>query len=409
MPVTPISSLSSSSPCSYFSRHSDPPPHKKRKVSNSNPHYTPRFTPLSTPDPQLDVARRAASERILNIWSSLEQKYVRRLDEDDIFDLRTVSVIEDRGVLRSADGFDFGYFSQHSPKADDSEYEGTEQEEEDELGGWGSDLEMDQQFSRVCLPVRTRADPADVDDLQEFLIAEAAQRAETLDDNNEGDEWGEEEGGEEEGEEGVEEEEGEEEEGVEEEEGEEEEGVEGEEGEEEEGEEEGDGEEEEREGGPPSSLVISSDESDDELAGYDDTVGEGAMLWEVKQPSLDHSQSQSTKSEGSKHTLPQPRISPVHLPTLPRPRSLPSTPRHRSILSFKTPERSNKHETTTLTPLTRQLSLGGTKNRSSGLSPTKGLIPEVLIPQFRTPIRQLGKGRVGHLSQLIFGLVNYVI
>ena len=37
--------------------------------------------------------------RVLNIWSALAERYNRRLDEDDIVDIRTGEVIKERGVL----------------------------------------------------------------------------------------------------------------------------------------------------------------------------------------------------------------------------------------------------------------------------------------------------------------------
>ncbi|GJJ15584.1 hypothetical protein Clacol_009862 [Clathrus columnatus] len=377
-PTPPLSSSSSSS----FWKRSDSPLSSKRRKINNHP-TTSRFTPSSTPDPQLDSARREASHRILSFWSSLEQKYACPLDEDDIVDLRTVSVVKDRGVLNSTErSFEFGCFAEDYAKTDGTENEGIEQEEEDELGGWGSDLELDQQFSKVCVPVRMRLDPADADDLKEFLAAEEARRkarnAQLLeDDNDEDDGW-------------------------------------------EEAEVLGDIEGPEdssaisNEDEPlldpnvraESSVMISSDESEDELAGYDATVGEGAILWEVARPPVKHPQTTASKFVPPESTPPKTFVLSPQLRTPSRsqclrPHDMPAlssqqTSTFQSHL-LKTPKNPTKPapsvSLTTLTPLTQRLSLNGNETRAASVSPTKRFIPEVVLPKLGTPMVQLVKSR----------------
>lgn len=428
MPAIPSSSTSPTPPLSCssssYSRNSDAPPSSKKRRLNSA-QFNSTIAPTPLPDYQLDAARRAVSNRILSIWSSLEQKYACRLDEDDIVDLRTGSIVKDRGVLSSSNAvFDFGCFSEHDNKADDIDNEGTENEE-DELGGWGSDLELDQQFSEVCRPVRVRLDPADADDLEEFLVAErlrkqglAAQSLlgeEEQDDNND------------EGEEEKKKEEEEEEEEDEEDEEEEEEVV-------EEGEQ---AEEQEHEGGNKCSgqasdssddqkdpiivgdmgiedrVLYPSDESDDELAGYDATVGEGAMLWEVER-FPDHSHTEHSFSSEP----PTPDIFSTKIcrqasahPQHPTSRSLPSTPRRTSTSlnpNFKASSSLiiKRHETdmpvTTLTPITQRLSLKGTERRAVSVSPTKKLVPEVVLPRFKVSPLRLNTGKISNAPSPVF-------
>ncbi|KAG9011855.1 hypothetical protein FRB90_006973, partial [Tulasnella sp. 427] len=46
-------------------------------------------------------ARRASVARVLSIWESLEQRYARAMDDDDIVDLRSGKLVQDRGVLKA--------------------------------------------------------------------------------------------------------------------------------------------------------------------------------------------------------------------------------------------------------------------------------------------------------------------
>ena len=49
--------------------------------------------------------------KLLGVWSSLAERYAKPIDEDDIVDIMTGQVIQDRGVISSWDGSKQGYFT----------------------------------------------------------------------------------------------------------------------------------------------------------------------------------------------------------------------------------------------------------------------------------------------------------
>lgn len=223
-----------------FGRHSSAPsPAKKRRVSRapsvpapslrgfsvasaSSSSVSPAFNFDAPVDPgeELDAARRASSFRVLNVWSQLAEKYARRLDEDDIVDLKKGTIIKDCGVLRSSeDTFEIGYFAEEREKVerlDDGLPLVPADDEPDELDAFAdlrdnvsrSETDGDDedgfglaQHTKRLPPVR-ELDPADAADLAEFLRAEQV-RKEAYGDPDEGDEEDEyEEGDENEGTEG---------------------------------------------------------------------------------------------------------------------------------------------------------------------------------------------------------------
>jgi hypothetical protein len=84
------------------------PPTKRRRLVESTSIWgsssplTPRSSSSHPEHPSpatLHDARTASTARLLDTWSSLAERYNRRLDEDDIVDILTGEVIEDRGVL----------------------------------------------------------------------------------------------------------------------------------------------------------------------------------------------------------------------------------------------------------------------------------------------------------------------
>ena len=185
------------------------------------------------------------------MWSALEEKYARSLDEDDIVDLRIGGLVKDRGVLSRKTGmWDIGCFA--DPKEAQAQADATQddEDEDDEIGVWSSDAELDHRFNPVNVPPVRELDPEDAKDLRAFLAAEEARKAlhgvddgvsedeaeinhkGAYDPNEHFDAYAE-------TEESI----------------------------------------LEVEAGSP--LALSPTESDDELAGYDETVGEGAQLWEV--------------------------------------------------------------------------------------------------------------------------------
>lgn len=133
----------------------------------------------------LHEARRASSSRVLNIWSQLAERYSRPLAEDDIVDLRTQKIIQDRNVLRSAQGkYKIGYFGDQdqSPRegTETPTEEGDEESSDDELDAFapGADISDELELVRITKAKEREAqmDPADADDLREFLEAENRRR-----------------------------------------------------------------------------------------------------------------------------------------------------------------------------------------------------------------------------------------
>lgn len=135
----------------------------------------------------LHNARRASSSRVLSIWSQLAERYSRPLAEDDIVDLRTGDIVKDRNVLRSDPGqYDIGCFGDANSNGDRSGTptdEGCEGDSDDELDAFapGADISDELELERVnregVLPVR-EMDPADAEDLREFLEAENRRKDE---------------------------------------------------------------------------------------------------------------------------------------------------------------------------------------------------------------------------------------
>ena len=134
-------------------------------------------------DDELTLNRRASTLRVLSIWDSLERRYARPLEQDDIVDLETMRIVHDRGALRSMPQRTFG--TVHEPEHtngvessggedEEEEQDPDEDEDEDELGRWEvDDLEE---------VIRLRPQPEqltvhDENDLDEFLYADEQRKA----------------------------------------------------------------------------------------------------------------------------------------------------------------------------------------------------------------------------------------
>ena len=166
----PLITPSASPPLSRSTRA-----HKRRKIAPS---------PLSsTPiDFDLHAARQGSSRRVLDFWNQLAGRYSRRLDEDDIVDLRTVSLVKDRGVIRaSSTKYDFGFLTTNDTVSDAPE------EDLDELDALAEGVIPDQNSTQKVPPLQIM-DPADAEDLRLFLEAENRRKAECgEEDDGEGD------------------------------------------------------------------------------------------------------------------------------------------------------------------------------------------------------------------------------
>jgi Centromere protein Scm3 len=319
----------------------------------------------------------------LSVWSTLEDKYTRSLDEDDIVDLRSGGFYRDRGVLNDKAGtWDFGCFA--DPKEADLADEGDD--EEDDIGGWGLNSELDHQFSPVHIPPVRELDPEDAEDLRAFLAAEHTRKAlNGVDDDSSGDEAGLNKGGDDY--------------------------------------DHADTEESVLEV-DAGSACLSPTESDDDLAGYDDTVGEGALLWEVSTELSNCSEPLGATSgmvPKTLYALPRRHQTPAQLRTPPlsrssmRPPSVPdllrkspqlfrpplNLPPPSSPKSQKTSPPMKKQASTQYSPdkvskLESPISTDKGKGREMSLSPTKNLVAEIMLPKRRasTVDKEVEKTRV---------------
>ena len=129
--------------------------------------------------------------RVLNIWSSLAERYNRRLDEDDVVDILTGQVIKDRGVLSELpkrcnfgdladkDGAidtDLGSeAADNIVETDEDDNDGDEDGAEETHAFPSADGLVASKLARVG-PPRPATNSSDVDDLHEFLKAEAIRR-----------------------------------------------------------------------------------------------------------------------------------------------------------------------------------------------------------------------------------------
>lgn len=119
--------------------------------------------------------RDASKLRLLNVWSSLAERYTRRLDEDDIVDIRTGKITTDRGFIRNSRKINFGTIV--APTSGDVIDEGTDDEDEydtDELDAFAhttSDI-----TEQIEMPPVTALDSADAEDLRAFLEAERKRK-----------------------------------------------------------------------------------------------------------------------------------------------------------------------------------------------------------------------------------------
>ena len=132
-------------------------------------------------DDELTSKRKASTLRVLSIWDSLEKRYARPLEQDDIVDLETMRIVHDRGALRSMPQRTFGtvHKPEHTNGAESSGGEDEDEEQdpdddEDELGRWEVD-----DFEEV---IRLRPQPKqltvhDKNDLEEFLYADEQRQA----------------------------------------------------------------------------------------------------------------------------------------------------------------------------------------------------------------------------------------
>ncbi|KAF8237180.1 hypothetical protein L208DRAFT_1389720 [Tricholoma matsutake] len=183
--ITPSASPPSSR--SFFSQPYRIPdkasPAKRPRLASTSNHLQSHLPSASTTLDQIDVhkAREASTLRLFDVWSSLADRYSRPLDEDDIIDITTGEFVKDRGFLRGSRNWDIGCFADDVEKdVEEDEEEDVEEEDVDELDSFanpGAVEELDGLGvdGRRVHPV-TEVDPADAEDLKQFLEAEQRRR-----------------------------------------------------------------------------------------------------------------------------------------------------------------------------------------------------------------------------------------
>ncbi|KAJ7184116.1 hypothetical protein C8R46DRAFT_1208352 [Mycena filopes] len=152
----------------------DQPSPTKRQRRESTPRRPRADSSSATPD-DLSVERHASAKRLHDVWDQLAEKYSRRIDEDDIVDLVTGEIVKDRGVLSAETPWKFGRFADES--VDDSSATDEEEEDDDDIDPLDLLAEPPQVSIRNWMvpPVRI-VDPADAQDLEDFMDAERRRR-----------------------------------------------------------------------------------------------------------------------------------------------------------------------------------------------------------------------------------------
>ncbi|KZV70182.1 hypothetical protein PENSPDRAFT_752749 [Peniophora sp. CONT] len=122
-------------------------------------------------DREFEKERLASVQRLQDRWAALAERYTRALDEDDIIDLRTITITRDRGVVRNTtQPTAFGELSGVEEEEDD----GAQTEAEGEVEGDESEDELE--VADVLAPVQRTRDPFDDEDLREFMDAEKERK-----------------------------------------------------------------------------------------------------------------------------------------------------------------------------------------------------------------------------------------
>ena len=168
-------------PQPYRLSDSAPPLKKQRFLSISRQSSVQSSSPAkSTPEPPLDLQkeREASTLRLLDVWSQLADRYNRRLDEDDIVDIRTGQIVKDNGVIRRSRKLEFGADSEPKNNKEDDGADAEEDEDELDLfaqeNGESNEVHSDMDGRRV--PPVAPLDPRDAEDLRQFLEAERIRR-----------------------------------------------------------------------------------------------------------------------------------------------------------------------------------------------------------------------------------------
>ncbi|OAX42155.1 hypothetical protein K503DRAFT_402312 [Rhizopogon vinicolor AM-OR11-026] len=149
---------------------------------------TPRASPSVSSDirPAKQPRLSRSTLRVLSVWDQLAERYNKRLDEDDIVDLYSGTIISDRGVLKSAGkDYNIGHFapddSQDDEEQDQVDSEHDQDVDQDELdtlptrdhSGTDGTMASTSELLRAVPPLSATTD---ADDLNEFLEVEKRRR-----------------------------------------------------------------------------------------------------------------------------------------------------------------------------------------------------------------------------------------
>ncbi|KAG2037778.1 hypothetical protein BDR03DRAFT_956159 [Suillus americanus] len=147
------------------------------------PHDSPSAPPDSRPTKRPRLSK--STHRVLNVWAQLAERYNKRLDEDDIVDLYSGTIISDRGVLKNGKDYDFGHFTPDDSQDDqDQDQEPSEQDQDDDVDeldtlpvrrapGTDGTMASTSELLRAVPPLSATTD---ADDLNDFLDAERRRR-----------------------------------------------------------------------------------------------------------------------------------------------------------------------------------------------------------------------------------------
>ncbi|KAG0704245.1 hypothetical protein DFH29DRAFT_386306 [Suillus ampliporus] len=151
------------------------------------PHASPSYCPPAK-RPRLSKS----TNRVLDVWAQLAERYNKRLDEDDIVDLYTGVIISDRGVLKNEKDCIFGYLDRGDSQDDqdqdqEQEQEHGTQEQDDDLdeldtlhvrrvSGTDGTMASTSELLRAVPPLSPLSATTDADDLNDFLEAEKRRR-----------------------------------------------------------------------------------------------------------------------------------------------------------------------------------------------------------------------------------------
>ncbi|KAF9454793.1 hypothetical protein P691DRAFT_770315 [Macrolepiota fuliginosa MF-IS2] len=190
-PRPPLITPSASPPPQSWSVRNDaaPPCKRQRVASVSRSSSTSTRLSVSAAESTLDIQkeREASRVRLLDAWSQLAERYSRRLDEDDIVDIRTGEIVKDNGFLRATRKHNFGEALAPEVVGGDGGYDSqaeevSEEEGADELDALPEEHDLlEDIFTKSLRPSPSTVQnggSGDRNDLEEFLVAEKRRKEE---------------------------------------------------------------------------------------------------------------------------------------------------------------------------------------------------------------------------------------